>query len=153
MSPSSFTTSIVVDASPEAVFEAINCPREWWGSEIEGHTGQLGEIWSYRHKDMHFSLHKTTVLEPGRRLVWQVIDSHAAFLQDKEEWTGTELMFEMEPAGDQTKIRFTHQGLLPEVECFDICTSSWTGLIGGSLKKFIEGGEGLPGKVVEPPRT
>jgi hypothetical protein len=147
-----FTTSILVDRDPMAVFDAIKRPREWWGDGIEGHSGQLHEIWSYRHKDMHFSLHKTTELAPGRRLVWHVLDSDVAFLKDKQEWKGTNLVFDIEPTQSGTEVRFTHEGLVPEVECFDICTSSWSGLIGGSLKKLIEQGAGLPGTVVEPQR-
>ena len=147
MASNSFTTTILVDKSPEAAFDAINRPREWWGREIEGSTDRLGEEWTYRYKDMHFSRHRTTELVPGRRVAWRVVDSHMSFLKDKEEWKDTELTFDIARKGDQTEIRFTHVGLVPGAECFEICTDAWSGLIGDSLKELIETGEGLPDTV------
>ena len=70
-----------------------------------------------------------------------------SFLRDTGEWTGTKLVFELEPKGEGTQVRFTHLGLVPEVECFDICTDAWTGLIQGSLKNRIETGVGDPDSV------
>ena len=38
MKAGGFTTSFVVDHSPQAVFEAINNVRGWWSGEIDGNT-------------------------------------------------------------------------------------------------------------------
>lgn len=147
MASNSFTTTILVDQSPQVAFEAINRPREWWGREIEGRTDHLGEEWTYRYKNMHFSRHRTTELVPDQRVVWRVVDSQMNFLKDKEEWKDTELTFDVARKGGQTEIRFTHVGLVPGEECFDICTDAWSGLIGESLKGLIENGRGLPDTV------
>jgi hypothetical protein len=144
MTSNSFTTAILVDQSPMASFDAINRPRDWWGGEIEGRSDIPGAEWTYRYKDMHFSRHKTIELVPGQRVVWHVVDSQMNFLKDKGEWKGTDLVFEIARKGDKTEIRFTHAGLVPEVECFQICTDAWSGLIGESLKGLIETGHGLP---------
>lgn len=130
-----------------AAFDAINRPRDWWGKEIEGRTDRLGEEWTYRYKDMHVSKQRTTEFVRGRRVVWHVADAQMNFLKDKSEWKNTDLIFDIARKGDKTEIRFTHAGLVPEVECFDVCTNAWTGLIADSLKGLIESGQGLPDTV------
>ena len=46
----------------------------------------------------------------------------------------------------------THQGLVPEYECFEICRDAWTSYIQNSLRNLIVTGKGQPnGK--EKPRT
>ncbi|MCV3206225.1 SRPBCC domain-containing protein [Mesorhizobium sp. YC-39] len=147
MASNSFTTAILVDQPPMAAFDAINRPRNWWGKEIEGRTDRLGEEWTYRYKDMHVSKQRTTEFVPGRRVVWHVIDAQMNFLKDKSEWKNTDLIFDIARKGDKTEIRFTHAGLVPEVECFDVCTNAWTGLIADSLKGLIESEQGLPDTV------
>lgn len=147
MADRDFTTSILVDRSPKEVFDAINRPRDWWGKDIEGQTDSAGQEWTYRYKDMHFSKQRTAELVPDRKVVWHVVEARMNFLQDKTEWEGTKMIFDISGKGDKTEIRFTHAGLVPEVECFDICKNAWTGLIADSLRNLVETGEGLPDTV------
>ncbi|MDP9116623.1 MAG: hypothetical protein M3O28_05075 [Actinomycetota bacterium] len=60
------------------------------------------------------------------------------------EWTGSEIVFDLVPAADGTELRFTHIGLVPDVECFDACTTGWHHYINGSLRRLITTGAGLP---------
>jgi hypothetical protein len=41
MSEQNYTTSFIVDQSPEEVFAAVNNVRGWWSGEIEGGTDKL----------------------------------------------------------------------------------------------------------------
>jgi hypothetical protein len=122
-------------------------PARLVGPDIVGQTDRLGEEWTYRYKDMHQSRQKVVELVPGEKVVWQVVDSTLSFLKDKTEWTGTTIVFEISPKGNQTEVRFTHVGLAPEVECFDVCSDAWGGLIRGSLRSFINEGTGDPDSV------
>jgi hypothetical protein len=54
-----------------------------------------------------------------------VLDGYLNFTQDKTEWTGTDITFDISKKGDQTEVRFTHVGLVPEFECFDNCSNAW----------------------------
>ena len=68
--------------------------------------------------------------------MWHVTDSHIDFVKDKAEWAGTDIVFDIRKKGDETEVRFTHVGLVPEVECYDACFEGWTFYV-NSLKKLI----------------
>ena len=139
MNSQNFTTSFTVDQTPEEAFAAINNVRGWWSGDIEGGTDKLGDEFTYRYQDIHYSKQKLTELVPGRKVVWTVLDSRLNFVEDKSEWNGTNIVFEIARRGDQTEVRFTHRGLVPEGECYDACSSAWGSYINGSLRGLIAG--------------
>jgi len=137
MNHKNFTTTFTVDQTPEAVFGAINNVRGWWPGEIEGHTDELGDEFTYRYADVHYSKQKITVLTPGKRVVWRVLDANLNFTRDQAEWKGTDIAFDISRKGDKTEVRFTHIGLVPEFECFDKCSNAWASIVNGSLRVLI----------------
>ncbi len=146
MKSSDYTTSFVVDQTPEEAFAAINNVRGWWSGNIEGSTSKLGGEWTYRYKDVHYSKQKITELVPGKKVVWLVLDSYLNFIEDKTEWNGSKITFEIAKKGKQTGVRFTHVGLVPEDECYDSCTNAWGGYVNTSLRNLITKGKGQPNK-------
>lgn len=138
------TIVIEVDATPEAAYAAINDVRGWWSGNIEGPTDKLGEEFSYRYEKLHYSKQKVVELEPGKRVVWLITDSFLDFVEDKKEWNGTRVVFDITKRGDKTEIRFTHAGLVPAHECFTDCSDAWGSYIRGSLKNLIVTGKGKP---------
>jgi len=76
--------------------------------------------------------------------VWQVTDSKLNFIKNKQEWTGTRISFDITSKEDQTHIRFTHHGLIPDIECFDACSNAWGPYIQQSLRHLINTGKGEP---------
>ena len=139
-----FTTSITVAQSASTAFTAIMDFRAWWSAEIEGSTDQLNETFFYHYKDVHLCKLKLVEKNVDTKLVYQVIDNEFNFTKDKTEWINTRLIFELVPEGDKTKIVFTHEGLVPEYECYNVCHDSWTSYIQGSLKSLLETGKGKP---------
>jgi len=136
MNQANFSITLCVDQAPEAVFSAINDVRSWWTGSIEGPSDVLGGEFSYRYKQLHFSKQRVTELVPGRKVEWTVIDSALQFAQRKDEWTGTKLVFDIAQQGNQTEIRFTHVGLVPEFDCYGACSRGWTQVI-HELETFI----------------
>ena len=136
----SFTTRFTVAATPAIAFAAINNPRAWWSGEIDGGTERLGDEFTYRYKDLHFSRQKIVELVPDKRVVWLVTEATMSFLEDTAEWEGTTIAFDIAARGDSTEVVFTHVGLRPAVECYGACTDAWTSLITGSLRQLIETG-------------
>jgi hypothetical protein len=96
-------------------------------------------------KDLHFSKKKITEFIPGKKVVWQVLDGYLNFVADKNEWTGTKIIFEISKKDDKkTEVRFTHKGLVPQFECYNACSNAWSSFINGSLKDLITTGIGQP---------
>jgi hypothetical protein len=144
MREKSFTTAFTVTQSPEQVFAAINDVRAWWSGEIEGRTDELGAVFEYRYKNFHRSTQKITELVPGRKVVWHIVESRLDFAKDKTEWNGTEVVFDIARKGDHTEVRFTHNGLVPEFECYGDCSGAWGFYINESLRSLITTGQGVP---------
>jgi Activator of Hsp90 ATPase homolog 1-like protein len=138
------TFAFVVDQPPHNAFAAINNVRGWWSGEIEGPTDKLGGEFTYRYKDIHYSKHKITELIPGKKVVWLVLDSSLDFIEDKTEWNGTKIAFDIAKKGNKTEVRFTHVGLAPNDECYDSCSNAWNSYINGSLRDLITKGKGQP---------
>lgn len=144
MTTTDFSTALSVDQSPNEVFDAINNPRRWWSEEIDGRTDKLNDEFIYHYKDIHYCKIKLTELVPGEKVVWLVLDNYFKFTEDKNEWIGTKVVFDISRNGNKTEIRFTHEGLVPQYECYEICREAWTDYITGSLRNLIENGEGQP---------
>jgi len=144
MNNQSFTTTISVDQTPKEAFDAINNARGWWSEEIEGSTDKLGGEFTYRYKDVHHCRMKLIELIPDKKVVWLVLDNYFDFTKDKSEWKGTKVVFEVSKKGDKTEIHFAHLGLVPEYECFDVCSNAWGSNINGSLRSLITTGKGHP---------
>ena len=145
-----FTTSFTVDQTPAAVFAAINNVRGWWSGTIEGTTDQLGAEFIYRYEDVHYSKQKITELLPGKKVVWHVTDAKLNFTKDKAEWKGTDIIFEISENAGQTELRFTHQGLVPEFECYAACSNAWGALVTRNLRNLILTGTDQPNPFAKP---
>ena len=135
MQNQNFTTSFLVDKTPEEVFNAvINIPG-WWSGEISGDPNKLGSEFIYRVPDVHYSKQKVTELIQNKKIVWNVADASLTFVKNKDEWKGSDIIFEITKKDDETELRFTHKGLVPEFECYDACSNAWDMLVNGNLKK------------------
>lgn len=137
MEQQAFNTTLSVDQTPKQVFDAINNVRGWWAGDIEGNTDQLGEDFTYRYKEFHYSRQKLVELVPDKKVVWLVTESSINFVKDKNEWVNTKIIFDIVEKDGKTQIRFTHEGLTPQAECYDACSNAWTGYITDSLRRYI----------------
>jgi uncharacterized protein YndB with AHSA1/START domain len=143
-SMSDFTATFSVDQTPEEAFNAITNLRGWWGEDIDGSTNTLGGEFTYRYRDMHRCELKLAEAVPGKKVVYHVLDNYFDFTEDKTEWTGTDLTFEIAEKDGKTEVNFTHKGLVPDYECFDICSNAWGSSVNGSLRSLITTGKGSP---------
>jgi len=145
-----FTTTILVDQTPEEAFNAINNVRGWWTENIEGNTDKLNSEFVYSYKDIHQSKMKIIELISAQKVVWLVTDNYFKFTNDKTEWIGTKVIFEISKKDGKTEIRLTHQGLVPQYECYEICRGAWTNYIHNSLHSLITTGKGQPNSAGNP---
>ncbi|MEO6150956.1 MAG: SRPBCC domain-containing protein [Mucilaginibacter sp.] len=142
MKTTDFTTTILVDQSPKEVFDAVNNPQQWWPGEIKGSSAKLNNEFTYSYKEFHFSKQRIVEMVPDKKVVWLVTESSINFVEDKQEWTGTKIVFEIAEQDNKTLLRFSHIGLVPEIECFNDCSNAWSQIIRQSLFSLITTGEG-----------
>ena len=143
MKKENFTASFFVDQSPQQASDAINNVRGWWSGEIEGNTDKLGAEFTYRYQEVHRSKQKITELIPGEKVVWHVVDSHLAFRKENE-WTGTDIVFDISQKDGKTEVHFTHIGLVPAFQCYGDCSGAWGVLINQNLRQLITTGKAQP---------
>jgi uncharacterized protein YndB with AHSA1/START domain len=144
---SHYRQSLVIEATPAAVYAALTTPaglRGWWTQDCDVATG-IGGTLHFRfgptHKDMRIEH-----LESGREVRWLCTGAHIAAgqLTRRHEWVGTRLVFHVLPeAQGRTLLEFEHIGLVPTFECYDLCSGGWRYFL-GSLQKFVETGRGTP---------
>jgi hypothetical protein len=149
MNNPNFTTTFAVDNTPEEAFDAINNVRGWWSQAVEGDTDRLGAEFQYHYQDVHRATFKITELVPGKKVVWHVLDNYFNFVKDKSEWIGTNVVFEIARKGGKTVVGFTHVGLVPAYECYDVCSNAWGSYITSSLRNLITTGKGQPNPIEE----
>ena len=144
MGTTDFTTSIVVEQSPAEVFKAVNDVRGWWSEEIEGGTEKLNYEFTYHYKDVHSCKMRLIEVVPNKKVVWLVLDNYFKFTNDKTEWIGNKIVFEITEKDNMTQLQFTQFGLVPQYECYDICRDAWSNYIKSSLRNLITTGKGQP---------
>ena|ERR1043166_2405243 len=138
MQNKSYTTTIEVAQSPEVVFNHINDVSKWWSKDFEGSSTKLNDEFVICHPDRHYSKQKLIEVIPGKKVVWLVTDSKLNWIEkDKDEWTNTKMVFEITITGDKTMLYFTHEGLVPEKECYAMCEQGWNMVINVKLLNFI----------------
>jgi len=144
MTQSDFSRTILVDQTPKEVFNAINNVRGWWSENIEGNTDKLNAVFNYHYKDVHICKMKITEFIPGKKVVWDVLNNYFSFTKDNSEWKGTKIIFDISEKDGKTQLVFTHKGLVPTYECYDVCNDAWSNYINNSLHSLITTGKGQP---------
>lgn len=143
MKKQDYTASLMVNATVQETFKSINSVPEWWSTNFEGRSEKLNDIFTVRFGEVFVTV-KIIELIPGRKIVWHVMDCNKPWLTNKKEWNGTKMSWEISEKDKKTQIRFTHLGLVPEIECFDTCSNAWNQYLQQSLLGLITTGKGRP---------
>lgn len=144
METKNFSSTLVVDKTPEEVFNAVTNVRGWWSEEIEGNSSKVSDVFDYHYEDVHRCKMKLIEVIPNKVIVWHVLENYFNFTEDEKEWTDDKIFFEITKTGDKTQLQMTHVGLTPHNECYNACNDGWTYYIQTSLKSLIETGKGMP---------
>lgn len=135
--------AIMVNASPADAMKMISQVNQWWKNDFSGSAGQLNDTFRVPFGEPSFVDFVVSEFLPAKKMVWKVTDCYLPWFRDKKEWNNTEVVFQVSAENKKTKIDFTHIGLVPEVECYDVCEKGWNGHI-DNLAIFINEGRGIP---------
>jgi hypothetical protein len=144
MAVKSFMAMIKVSKSPQEVFNYItNDVSKWWGGkDLKGSSKELNDEFIIHHRDQHYSMQRLVEIIPDKKIVWLVTQSTLSWLiNDKHEWTNTKMIFEITTKGDKTVVHFTHEGLVPGMECYERCERGWNMVIKDYLLHLITDGK------------
>jgi hypothetical protein len=128
----SYSFAIETQRSAKEAFELLLEIEKWWSGiydeTIIGKNQKVNDEFTFSARGgIHFSRQKLIELIPYKKIVWEVIESNLSFLENPGEWLQTKLQFEViEETKNMTKIIFTHEGLIPQIECYNDCSNAWT---------------------------
>jgi uncharacterized protein YndB with AHSA1/START domain len=141
---SDFSVTTTIAGAPAEVFAAVLDTKGWWNETIDGPTARVGDEFGFEVEGLHRTRIRVTEVTPHQRIEWLVVDNDFAFVTDQSEWVGDRMVFELAPVEDGTEVTFTQHGLVPELECFDVCSNAWGFFIRDSLRLLAEHGRGKP---------
>ena len=139
-----YSTSYTVEQSTEEVFAAILDVGAWWTGQVDGRADELGAGLHLPGTPQHYSLQR--VVDSSRAAVWSGGSPTATCPSSRSRVSGPaprSCSTSFRRAGG-TELRFTHVGLVPDVECFGACSTAWPHYVNGSLRSLITTGKGLP---------
>jgi hypothetical protein len=143
MDQQNYNACIAVTINPREAFEGISHVSEWWATNFEGSAKNLNDVFTVRFGET-FVTFKIVEMVADKKIVWQVIDCHLFWLNDKSEWKDTKIAWEISTKNNLTQISMTHVGLVPEIECYTDCQKGWNFYVKESLFKLLTERKGLP---------
>ncbi|GAB5526966.1 MAG: hypothetical protein Roseis2KO_48380 [Roseivirga sp.] len=142
-----YQKSVAIGANAKGVFKAITeRVDEWWGT-VDRQPSAMGVEFKVSFGEAFWRF-RVIDFQPDARVSWECIASnqvHAGLRGIKEEWLGTKLHWQLsEETDDTTNLSFRHEGLVPDFNCYEVCSDAWGFFIGTSLKELVEMGAGQP---------
>lgn len=110
-----YTVSIEVTKPANEVFgHLLHNIAKFWPEEFEGESSKLNDEFVFKTGDSHYSKNKVIELLPNKKVVWLVTESIRK--TDNFDWTGTKMIFELTPKGNNTILVYTYDGFVLENE-------------------------------------
>ncbi|MCZ4274133.1 SRPBCC family protein [Maritalea porphyrae] len=148
MTAKNYKRTIRVKATPNAAYTALTEGFEHWWTKPDKVLRNVGDTARFDFSEENgYWIFRATELRPDR-IEMTCIEAHHLVEgytgQIEEEWLGTTVIWKIEQDGHETCIHFEHDGLAPELHCFDICRAGWDLFFVDSLKAYLDTGHGTP---------
>lgn len=144
MKNQSYSNSITTPLSPQETFERISYVNKWWAKNFEGNTKNVGDVFIVRFKNGDMYKMKVAEIIPNKKIIWDVIGADQTWHDNRDEWVGTKIIWKIVPQNKGTAVEMTHEGLVPEFECFEACNQGWNYLLHQSLQSLFDKNKGMP---------
>lgn len=142
MTNKNFNRSITVNISASEAMNKISRITDWWGVTCTGKAENLGDKFIIKMGGDSFFNMTIEELIPNKKVVWLVTDCNMPWYADKKEWKNHRMIFELSESNGITELKFTHEGLTPEKECWKDCEFGWIHWITRSLFSYLTTGKG-----------
>lgn len=134
----SYQCELQLSPTPDAVFTALTTSKGtagWWAGSNRLRKENGGEL-LFLDSGQVKKLMKLEERSPVSKATWHVLacSLHA--------WPGTRMTFKMAPGSNGCSLpRLEHEGLTPQLECFQSCSSGSAHFM-ASLRSYAETGSG-----------
>jgi len=147
MSEQSYSKDFLVSAKPKLVYKALTKEIDKWWTELSNKALQVGDKLTVQFEKTTTWVMTVSEAVMNQSLVWQVTEANHDLenISTKDEWKGTTIKWQIEENETGSKVSFTHEGLVPALECYDICEGGWVYFL-ESLKNYLDTGKGNPHK-------
>jgi len=143
MAKNDFNSSVSAKISADEAIKKISSVPEWWGITFGGRAAKQNDAFTIKMGGDSFFDIIVAELIPGKRVVWLVTDCNMPWYTDKKEWANTKMIFDLSENNGVTDLNFSHEGLTPDVECYNDCAPGWTHWIQTSLLSYFTTGKGV----------
>ncbi|MEP2148623.1 MAG: SRPBCC domain-containing protein [Paracoccaceae bacterium] len=137
-----YTATITVPVPPDRAAQAITDDLElWWCARTARASHGFTVHFGRSHVEFGY--------DPGgnkRAFSWSCQEAHMIIedVTDAAEWVGTRLIWSIEPHHDGSQITLRHEGLGPQIACYDVCARGWQHYFEGSLSAHLKGQPASP---------
>jgi uncharacterized protein YndB with AHSA1/START domain len=140
-----YQNHVTIAASLAAVYTALATEegvRGWWTEDCDFDGDLIALRFGPTHKRLRIAQGT-----PHHELHWLCEAAHigAGKLSTHDEWVGTRMVFRLSPEGEGTRVDFEHIGLVPALECWEMCNNGWRYFL-ESLRQYVVAGTGTPYK-------
>ena len=151
----SYSTELIIKASRSKVFSALTTEeglRSWWTNtcKVDSTVGKESRFEFVFDDGITYNVMLNEIVNPNEKLVWKCIEQYHPTKPDGKkfknpnEWVDSRIIFILSEESGNTKLNFTHEGLTPKLECYDVCNDGWNHFLHDSLKPYLEEGLGNP---------
>lgn len=141
-----YTISITSPTTAERAYDAITKEMSEWWTPMSSQFKETGDEAKTGFGGNSYWAFKAITLNAPYQVELECIESRMIMdsLDNAEEWLGTILRFDISEHEGQTRIIFTHFGLHPKLQCYDVCSGGWNHYIPGSLRNYLHNVGGNP---------
>jgi len=151
MESNSYTRDIIVSNTPSAAYQALTSEFDMWWTSSSNSLTVVGDTITFKFGPTYWVMRANNLAPDYIEL--ECIEAH--HIHDGlpssilKEWKETKLKWEIKEQDGNTKITLTHEGLIPTLDCFEICKEGWDFFFVTSLKQYLNEGKGSPYKAEE----
>ncbi len=136
----SYNKKILVSSAKEYAFRALTeGVREWWGA-FEGKISKEGDVFTMTFDETAWKFRVFDVIE-NEKIGWECIEArhmHPGLSGIEKEWLGTKVYWSIREKEKGVEIELLHEGLVPELNCYDVCKDEWGHFFLQGLKNYLE---------------
>ena len=141
-----YKTTVLTKANKEKCFLALTADIDKWWGKTDNPVHKTNDEFSIFFDKTEWRFRVTEYL-PNDKVVWKCIKAnhvHGNLKNIREEWLNSYVNWEISDIDGKSCVSVMHKGLIPKLNCYDVCSSAWNFFLCDSLKQFLGTGSGKP---------